>query len=107
MPSRETEQLDGWGWGWGGGNPIAKEMGEGRESYWKLKVAEGPGGRKVQMRPALATRPASAGFQVSRWRRAAERTDTEVEKCRMGRAQNAGRGSGRGTTPPGALWSGP
>lgn len=30
MPSRETEQLDGWGWGVGGGwgNPIAKEMGE-------------------------------------------------------------------------------
>ena len=58
------------------------------------------------MRPASATRPASARVQVSRWRRA-ERTDAAVEKYRMGRAQSAGRGPGRRTMPPGALWSGP
>lgn len=86
---------------------LLRKWGRRRESYWKLKVAKGPGGGKVQMRLALATRPASARSQVSRWR-LAERTDAAVEKCRMGLVQNAGRGSGRGgTTPPGALWSGP
>lgn len=75
---------------------LLRRWGRRRESYWKLKVAEGPGGGKVQMRPASATRPASARFQVSRWRRA-ERTDAAVEKCRMGRAQSADRGPGRRT----------
>ena len=106
MPSRETEQLDGWGGGGVGETRLLTKWGRRREFYWKLKVAEGPDGGKLQMRLALATRPAGARSQVSRWR-LAERTDAAVEKCRMGLVQNAGRGSGRGTTPPGALWSGP
>lgn len=103
--AKQSSWMDRGGGGVGETRLLTK-WGRRRESYWKLKVAEGPDGGKVQMRLALATRPAGARSQVSRWR-LAERTDAAVEKCRMGLVQNAGRGSGRGTTPPGALWSGP
>lgn len=89
MGGEETQLLGQWG--------------RRRESAWKLKAAKGPGGGKVRLRPALATKPASAWFQVSRWRRA-WRTDAAVEKCRMRRAQSAGPGSRkRCHTPSGTL----
>ena len=79
MSSGGAEQRDGW---WG--HAIAKDGGEGRESYWKLEAAKGLNGEKVCMRPALTTRPGKcllSGLGVALgWEAAA------VHRCRVRRA---------------------
>lgn len=77
-----------------GETQLPRKWGRKRESYWKLKAAEGPGWGKVWMRPALVTRPGSASCQVSGWLRAGK-TEAAVEKCRKRGAQSIRAESGK------------